>query len=747
MRNNKWIILTFLVLLLSWYAWGQEETAQLTLEKIYKQGFLRTHSVHELRWTDDGTGYTTLEENKSIEGEDIVWNSIKTGEQKVLISASDLVPKGSDRPLEIYNYIWSGDQQKLLIFTNTKRVWRYHTRGDYWVYELGSKKLFQLGKGLESSSLMFAKFSPDGNRVAFVSLQNIYVENLADEKMTQLTQDGGGNIINGTFDWVYEEELDDRDGFRWSPDGKNIAYWQSNTDSVGRFKIIDNVDSLYPTVRTILYPYTGTANSAVKVGVVPSNGGETRWFDIPGDPRNNYLARMDFIPGSSELLIQQLNRRQNTDRVWIANAEDMSVKNIFTDKDDAFLDVNDNTHWLDNEREFTWISERDGWKHLYLISRDGQDIKLITPGNYDVIDVDNIDAKGGYVYFIATMDNYTQRYLYRCSLKKPGPPERITPDDMRGHSSYDISPDAKWAVQTFSNHMTPDRYELVSLPHNKPVRLLEDNHTVKAEFDDLHLNTKEFFKVDIGGTVLDAWMIKPPDFDSTKKYPVIFYVYGEPAASTVEDAWEGGDLWHEYLSQLGYIVMSVDNRGTAVPRGREWRKCIYEKMGVIESQDQAAAVKAIEKMYPFVDPGRIGIWGWSGGGGSTLNAMFRYPDLYSTGIAVAFISNLRLYDTIYEERYEGIPGEDDEAYKEGSPVNYVKNLKGHLMLIHGTGDDNVHYQNCELLIDELVKDGKAFSMMSYPMRTHGIYERPGTSYHLRLTMKNYWLNNLPAGPR
>ena len=379
-------------------------------------------------------------------------------------------------------------------------------------------------------------------------------------------------------------------------------------------------------------------------------------------------------------------------------------------------------------------------------SLDGKSFKLLTPGNFDVIELSSIDEKNGLIYFIASPVNFTQRYLYRVSLKKPGEPELVSPKEMQGQHSYNIAPGSKWAVHIFNNHVTPNQYSLISLPKHEVVRVLEDNAVVKSQFDDLHLNAKEFFKVNTGNAVLDGWMIKPTGFDPAKKYPLIFYVYGEPAGATVQDNWMGGDLWHEYLSQLGYVVMSVDNRGTNVPRGREWRKCIYKKIGIISSEDQAAALKEIEETYSFVDAGRIGIWGWSGGGSSTLNALFRYPDLYSAGIAVAFVSDLKLYDTIYQERYTGIPGQDDEAYEKGSPINFAKNLKGKLLLIHGTGDDNVHYQNCEMLVNELIRNGKLFEMLAYPMRSHGIYERANTSYHLRKTMEKFWLENLPVNP-
>lgn len=718
---------------------------KLTLADIYKSGEYRSKGFGPVRWMKDNKGYSTLEKNTEIGGNDIVKYDAKTGKRSLLVPASDLIPAEGEKPLVVRDYIWSDDNSKLLVFTNTRKVWRYHTRGDYWVLDLKTKKLGQLGKTLPEASLMFAKFSPDGSRVGFVSNLNIYVEDVESHEMTQLTHDGGGNIINGTFDWVYEEELSCRDGFRWSPDGEHIAYWQSDTEGVGTFYMIDNIDSIYSRPIPMPYPKVGTELSAVKVGVIPSDGGQTKWFDIPGDPRNNYLARMDFIPNSNELMIQQLNRPQNTNKVYIADVESLEVTNILTEKDEAFLDIHDDIRWLEGEKYFTWSSERDGWLHLYKVSRDGKEIMPITKGEFDVVKIDCIDTRGGYVYYIASPDNYTQRYLYRSRIDGKGEAERITPASDSGQSEYLISGNAKWAIQTFQNAVTPPRYSLVSLPRHKQVRILEDNKELKQKYDALGLRPKEFVKVDIGDDVLDAYMIKPVDFDPSKKYPLLFYVYGEPAGATVQDNWGGGSLWDQYMAQQGYVIMSVDNRGTKTPRGRAWRKSIYGQIGILASEDQSKAATKILEDYPFLDPERVGIWGWSGGGQMTLNCMFRYPEIYKTGLAVSFVSDQRLYDATYQERYMGLLSENEQGYYNGSPINFAQNLQGNLMVIHGTADDNVHYQSFEMLVDRLIAKDKIFDMMTYPMRSHSIRERENTSYHLRRTMENYWLEKLPAG--
>ena len=723
-------------------SFAQQKKTSLTLEDIYSNGTYRQNNFGPVRWMKDNKGYSTLEANKEYGGNDIVRYDVNSGERIVLVSAKKLIPQGETGPLTIANYNWSYDDTKLLIFTNSRRVWRYNTRGDYWVLNLKTGKLQELGKSVERTSMMFAKFSPDGSRVAYESKQNIYVEDIATGKVIQITHDGGGNIINGTFDWVYEEELDCRDGFRWSPDGKYIAYWQSDTKGIGTFYLIDNIDSIYSFPIPLPYPKVGTTLSAVKIGVVAATGGITKWFDIPGDPRNHYLARMDFIPESHEVLIQQLNRIQDSNFVWIGDINSMKLKNNLTETDEAFLDIHDDILWLDHEKYFTWSSERDGWLHLYKVSRDGKKIDLITKGGFDVVQICCIDTAGGYVYYIASPKNYTQRYLYRSRMDGTSDAERVTPENMTGQSSYQISSNAKWAIQTFQNVTTPPVISLVELPGHNTIKILEDNHNLKADYDKLGLNPKEFFKVDIGNVVLDAWMIKPIDFDLVNKYPILFYVYGEPAGSTVQDNWEGGDLWHEYMAQKGYIVVSVDNRGTKVPRGRSWRKSIYEQIGILASQDQSKAALKLFKMFPFIDSSRVGIWGWSGGGQMTLNCMFRHPDIYKTGLAVSFVSDQRLYDATYQERYMGLLSDNAKGYHDGSPINFAKNLQGTLMIIAGTGDDNVHYQSFEMLTNELIKDNKLFYMMSYPMRSHSIYERENTSFHLRETMAKYWKEHL-----
>jgi dipeptidyl-peptidase 4 len=735
----------------------QSDSSKVTLERLFGAQDFAPEPFGPARWLANGDAYTTLEPSTASAGRsDIVRYDAATGRREALVSARQLVPPGDTLPLEVEDYAWSPDGKRLLVFTNSKRVWRQNTRGDYWVLELSGNRLKRLGGNAAPSTLMFATFSPTGDRVAYVREHNLYVESLEDGRVTQLTRDGSSTIINGTFDWVYEEELSLRNGFRWSPDGKRIAYWQLDASNVGDFDLINDTDSLYSFVVPVQYPKAGTTNSSARIGVVSADGGPTRWLELEGDPRSHYVARMDWADNSNTIVLQRLDRPQHTNVVILGDAVTGRARAVLTEHDSTWVDVVNDLRWLDQGRQFTWISERDGWRHLYAVSRDGARVRLLTPGQFDLTNpgsafgeplVLGTDVEGKWIYYTASPDNPTQLYLFRSRLDGRGRPVRVTPTAQPGTHSYQIAPGGRWALHTYATFESPPITELVRLPGHQIVRTLQPNLRQRAAVKALRRGPVEFFRADGGdGQQLDAWMMKPPDFDSTRRYPVLFYVYGEPAGQTVLDDWAGPSyLWHLMLTQQGYIVASVDNRGTPAPRGRAWRHSVYGQIGVLASAEQAAAARAIAAR-PYVDSTRIGVWGWSGGGSMTLNLMFRSPELYRVGMSVAPVTDQRYYDTIYQERYMGLPQENPEAYRLGSPVTFANRLRGDLLLVHGSGDDNVHYQNSERLVNALVAAGKPFTLMVYPNRSHCICEGAGTSPHLYALLTRYLHKHLPVGP-
>ncbi len=720
-------------------------TLDAQIDRIFKSNDFAAPRFGPARWLADGTAYAIVE--RSDAGADIVRYDGRTGARSILVAATRLVPAGEKKGLDVADYAFSSDGRRLLIFTNTQKVWRDNTRGDYWVLDVAGGALRKLGGGAAASTLMFAKFSPDATRVAYVRANDIYVEDVASGAITRLTHDGSETTINGTSDWVYEEELGVRDAFAWSPDGTRIAYWQFDTSGVGVFSLIDDTATLYPTITRIPYPKVGTANSAVRIGVVPALGGETLWMKTPGDPRDSYLARMSWIDDAT-LNIGQLDRLQQKHDLLIADVTSGEVRRAFRDESSAWVDVSE-ARPVENGNAYLWESERDGWRHLYSVRRDGSS-KLLTPFDVDLIgDVTGVDESSGFVYFLASPDDATQAYLYRSRLDGTGRLERVTPKDQPGTHSYTIAPGGHLAFHTWSRFDMPPRLEVVTLPEHATLRPLTDTKPLEGKLAALLDPPVEFLKVDVGnGVVLDGWMLKPKTFEPTKKYPVIVHVYGEPAAQTVTDRFGGGRmLFHRALADAGYVVVSFDNRGTPAPKGAKWRQSIYGKVGELSAREQAEAVRRLAADRSYIDLDRVGIWGWSGGGSNTLNCMFRHPDVFKVGVSVAPVPDQRLYDTIYQERYMGLPETNAEGYRIGSPIHFAEGLAGSLLIVHGSGDDNVHVQGTERLVDRLVELGKPFDLMIYPNRTHSISEGAGTTPHVYHLIARYFLAHLAPGAR
>ena len=707
-------------------------------------------SVHAQRqginWTPDGTAYINYSDGNLVKVD-----PLKETEE-VVVNKELLTPSGSKNPLTPQSFTFSTDNNKVLLFVNTAKVWRYKTRGDYWVLDLAKKSLRQIGAGLPSQSLMFAKFSPDSKKVAYVSNRNVYYEELDGGIVRQLTVDGTRKLINGTFDWVYEEEFGCRDGFRWSPDSKKIAFWQLDANKIRDFYMINNTDSVYSRIIPVEYPKVGESPSPVKIGVITLSNVSLKWMKLEGDPSQYYIPRMEWS-GVNELILQQLDRKQQESKLIYCNANDGNTTTFWAENDDAWVDLNADDpsgwNWVNGAKDFLWVSEKDGWRHIYKISRDGKNVTLLTKGNFDIEQIKAIDEKNNYVYFSASPNNATQLYLYRVKLnidakQNKNDAELLSNQNLKGNHVYSISPLAKIAKHSFSNHNTPSVTEWISFPDGKVIKpnksiekMIQIDSTVNVSY--LTLTTED-------NITLDAWINKPAGFNPTKKYPVVFYVYGEPAASTVKDEYGNHDnfLYDGNMSEEGYIQVAIDNRGTPSLKGVAWRKAIYRNNGQINIRDMALGFKKILEL-PYIDKDRTAVWGWSGGGSSTLNLMFQYPDLFKTGVSIAPVTNMLYYDNIYTERYMGLPQENMEDFINGSVINHVRGLKGKLLLVHGTGDDNVHYSNAEKLINELVKYNKQFEFMSYPNRSHSISEGEGTRKHLSVLYSNFIRKNCPSG--
>jgi dipeptidyl-peptidase-4 len=683
------------------------QTVDLSNETIWGSNAFASDLV-AITWAPDGEHFTHVRQTAG--GTDLVRVNARTGRDEVLVRGFDLVPPGSRAPIAIEGYTFSDDRTKLLIFANSVRVWRQNTKGEYFVWDLNRRRLTPAS--VQPGLQMFAKLSPDGSHVAFVRDNDIFVTDLATGAERALTDDGSENIINGTSDWVYEEELGLRDAFRWSPDGTSIAYWRFDQSAIDTFYMIDETE-LYPELIPLRYPKAGSVNSTVRIGVVDVTDGSTRWVDIGSNP-DIYIADMDFVD-DGEIWLTRLNRHQNKLEILLAEVATGASRVILTDVDEAWVEANV-PNWVRGGTQFVLPSERDGFNHLYLFDRSGALIRQLTSGQWDVTAFHGIDDVRDAAYVTTTKDGPLGRTVYRVALED-GVLERLT--STEGTHRVQFSPTFSMFVDTHSRSGVPPVQTLHDAD-GKVVRTIADNADLAEKVTSLMLRKPEFMTVQgADGSALNAWIVKPRDFDQSRRYPVLMYVYGGPGSQTVTDAWGGARyLWHQYMAQEGYLVVSVDNRGTGA-RGRDFKKQTYLHLGRLESDDQIAAARYLATI-PYVDGDRIGIWGWSYGGYMSSLSLFRGGDVFKAAIAVAPVTDWRLYDTIYTERFMRTPQENPNGYRFGSPVSHAADLRGNFLVIHGTGDDNVHAQNTTQLVQALVEADKQFDLRLYPNKTHSI---------------------------
>jgi len=723
------------------------EKAQSQLKESYESWQFSAKSV-SARWLKDSSGYTMLEPASQGGRRELVKYDCATGERTVLISQSQLLIPGGAKPLEIENYEISPDGDRFLLETNGRELADGQGRvADYWILERKSAKLRELITAVEPGRVVDS-FSPDGRHILYQQQKNLYVYNLNSNRTTTLTTDGLTDTIeNAGGDWDHRGESP------WSPDSRRVAYIQVDYRAVGLRPMIEHIEPTYPKVRYVRFARIGEPIPTLRVGVADIETGATQWIDVPGEPGGCYIPWMHWAESSDELMLEKQSRWRDARDFLLANVHTGEVTCTYRETDPAWIDAsrgeNLGLEFIRQGRAFVLLSEKDGWRHAYVLSRDGSAQTLLTPDPGDIIERIQVDEPAGWFYYIASPQNATQRYLYRVKLDGTGKTQRISPPDQHGTHSYDFSPDARWAFHTYSTYDTPPVTELVELPEHRLVRVLEDNQALRTKVTPLITRPTEFFQLDIGhGVVMDAMMLKPRDFDPTKKYPVFIYVYGEPHGQTVLDNWGASSAqFHRMIADLGYLVVSIDNRGTSAPKGAAWRRVIYGSLGPLSTEEQAAGLKELGRTRSYVDLSRVGIWGWSGGGSNTLNAMFRQPDLYHVGIAVAPKPQPNLYNAWFQEIFMRTPELNPDGYAKSAPINFAEGLKGNLLIIHGTGETNTHIQITEGLVDRLIELGKRFDYMTYPNCDHGLSEGKGTSLHVRTLITRYLLEHLPPGPR
>ncbi len=722
----KKITIWFLATVLSVVSFAQK---QITLEDIWAYYTFFPKYLDNMVSSKDGKTYTVLKFGK------VIRYSYKSGKEAGTVLSTSMLKDidGADKIGTIDSYVFSPDESQILFSTKTEHIYRWSRKAFWYVYNFKTKKLIPL---YDKAKQQEPSFSPDGKKVAFVSDNNIYIKDLETGKTVQVTTDGEKNkIINGIPDWVYEEEFSFSKAYEWSPDGKNLAYLKFDESKVKEY-CFPVYDALYPSEYRYKYPKAGETNSTVTLHVYNVATAKTREVNTKMYD-DQYIPRIKWTKNPAVLSFIVMNRLQNELNLMLYDINANTTAPLLKEKDDKYIEINDALTFLDNGTEFLWLSEKDGYNHLYLYDMNGNEKKQLTKGQYEVLEVKGYNPKTNYIYYIADEESPYTKDVFRIKTDGTGK-EKLSKES--GVNDIYLNSTFSYYILSHSDVNTPETYVLYNAK-GKKIRTVEDNAALKEKLKEYNLPKKEFFSFTTDyGVKLYGWMIKPTNFDPSKKYPVFMTVYGGPGHQTVMNQWEYTALWHYYLAEQGYIVVSVDNRGTN-GRGKEFRQATYGQMGKLETEDQIATVKYLQSL-PFVNKDRIGIQGWSYGGFMALSCLEKGNKYFKAAISVAPVTNWRYYDSIYTERYMGLPQDNAKGYDDNSPINHVSKIKGKFLLVHGTADDNVHFQNSVELIKKLVEKNIYFDLMIYPNSNHGIYTGRNTRYHLFKKMTDFIMQNI-----
>jgi dipeptidyl-peptidase-4 len=690
------------------------------------EGNYNPERLEAIRSMKDGSHYTVLEQNQTSKTSTIAsYAYANAQERKVLFDSNQL-----QESLKISAYTFSKDEQKIILETLSDPIYRRSKQAVYWIYNLNTKELMKLSEEKVQEPL----FSPDGTKVAYVFRRNLFIKNLIDKSVAQLTYDGDYQTLNGITDWVYEEEFGFVRAFDWSPNSKQLVFMRFDESNVPLFSMDMYGNDTYPFPYMFRYPKAGEQNATIDLFVYDLDGASQE--QVLFNEEAYYIPRMKFAGGDHSLIIQTLNRHQNDLKLWRWDTQKKTLQLLLREQDDAYVSINDDLKFLEDD-SFLWTSERDGYKHIYHYDKNGKLLNQVTQGNWEVTSLYTYNSQRKEIYFQSVEGSSTERGIYAIKLSGKG---KRTLQPTQGTNGATFSSNGIYYIHSYSDEQTPPVYTLYETRKNNPIRELLENKTLVEKLSSFGFSDKEFSTIEINGNELNMWMIKPADFDPSKKYPLMMFQYSGPGSQQVANRWaDSRTLWHKALANQGYIIACVDGRGTGF-KGANFKKSTYLNLVKYETLDQIAAAKSLGAL-PYVDADRIGIWGWSFGGHMATHCLLTGNEVFSLAIAVAPVTNWRFYDTIYTERFMRTPQENPEGYDLNSPLNYADQLKGKYLIIHGSGDDNVHVQNTMRMVDELIQADKQFEWMVYPDKNHGIYGG-NTRKHLYTKMTNFILENL-----